>query len=90
MKKVILLCGFGLLGTFAMASNELVSEINSTQTIIEMDNGYKITITEDFALMCCTATVWYNGGYHTHFTVCGTPWNCALAEAQAQNYIAAQ
>lgn len=50
------------------------------------------------ALVCCTATVTYNGEYHSSYTSCvdgvAGPENislaCSLARSQAEQFIAAQ
>lgn len=80
MKKFILLCSFGLLGTFVIASTELQS---SSSYVIETSESIA------FGPLCCTATVWYNGQPVQTYTVCNTPNNCAVAQAFAEAYVCA-
>jgi len=87
MKKVILLCSFGLLGTFAMASNEVIT--TNTHNVVELSYDAEIEIQEQqlLGIGCCTATVWYNGTPVQTYTVCGTSNNCGLARAFAEAYV---
>ncbi|HUH35233.1 MAG TPA: hypothetical protein VL022_05315 [Moheibacter sp.] len=83
MKKLALLCSFGLLGSFAFAGNSVFNTIS--KNVFEV-----ISESSEQALKvgCCTANVYYNGVLVQSYTVCGTSNNCGLAEAFAKAYVA--